>query len=70
MSRMRTIEKAAAELKAADPETALSEYMLRRLILSGQIPSVKPGGKYLVNMDVLERYLNNEPLPKLYGAGE
>lgn len=54
---MRTIHKAFEELKAADPETSLTETMLKKLVLSGEIPHITAGGKRLVNMDVLKRYL-------------
>ena len=67
---MRTIEAAAKELKELDPETALSEYMLRRLVKGGQVPSIKAGGKYLINMTVLEKFLNGETVPKIYGSEE
>ncbi len=55
--RMRGIKEAMEEIKAADPKTALTEYALRRLVLSGGLPSVRLGIKYLVNMDVLTEYL-------------
>ncbi len=57
--RMRGIKEAIEEIKAADPETALTQAGLRRLILSGELPSVRLGIKYLVNMDVLTEYLYN-----------
>ena len=55
MPRMRTIEQAAAELKAADPYTALSKNAIRQLVLSGTIPSVIIGTKRLVCMEQLEK---------------
>lgn len=57
--RMRGIRQAIEELRAADTDTALTEHALRRLILSGELPSVRCGTKYLVNMDVLTEYLYN-----------
>ncbi len=55
--RMRGIKQAIEELKVADADTALTERALRRLILTREIPSVKIGTKYLINMDVLNDYL-------------
>lgn len=55
--RMRGIKQAIEELRAADSGTALTEHALRRLILSGALPSVRCGTKYLINMDVLTDYL-------------
>lgn len=57
MPRMRTITEAAAELKSADEHTALTPHAIRQLILSGSLPHIKVGKKYLINMDVLEKYL-------------
>ena len=54
---MRGIKQAIEEIKQADPYTALTEKALRRLILTKEIPSVKIGAKYLINMDVLNNYL-------------
>lgn len=54
---MRGIKQAVSELRTTDPNTALTERALRRLVVSETIPSVKIGRKYLVNMDVLCDYL-------------
>ena len=56
--RMRTIKEAYTELKTKDPKTALSEYALRRMIKTGQIPSVTVGNRYLVNMELVENYFS------------
>lgn len=52
---MRTIKQAAAEIKAAG--AGLSEWTLRKLIIDGEVPSVKVGNKYYINMKVLTKYL-------------
>ena len=57
LPRMRTIKEAVAEFRSADPATAITEAYLRRLVISGQVPHVKAGNKYLLNMDVLSQYL-------------
>lgn len=62
MPRMRTIEQAAAELKVADPYTALSKNAIRQLVLSGTIPSVTIGTKRLVCMEQLEKFLTEGAL--------
>ena len=63
--RMRGIKQAIAELRQMDADTALTERALRRLILTHEIPSVRVGKKYLVNMEILTVFLyrgscNNE----------
>lgn len=68
--RMRTIDAAHAELMAADPGCELTKTALRRLVISGRVPSVRIGesrnGKYLVDVDQLEanlfRPMEPEPL--------
>ena len=55
--KMRTIEQCAAYLKSMDPETALTKTAIRRMVVTGQIPSVRVGNKYLLEMETLERVL-------------
>lgn len=57
--RMRTISEAVSEIKAADPNTGVTPYRVRQLILSGVLPSVRAGNKYLIDLDVLIEYLKN-----------
>lgn len=57
MPRMRTIQEAAAELKQSDPNTAVTPYAIRQMVLKGTIPCVYAGKKRLINMDILEGYL-------------
>lgn len=67
---MRTIDAAHAELIAADPGCELTKTALRRLVITGRVPSVRIGesrnGKYLVDIDQLEanlfRLVEPEPL--------
>lgn len=56
---MRGIKQAIAEIKAADPHTALTERGLRSLINSGAVPCVRIGRKMLVNMNILSAYMKS-----------
>ena len=56
---MRGIKAALEEIKVSDPYTSLTERALRRLVLTGSIPYVKVGRKYLINMNILYDYLEN-----------
>ena len=56
-ARMRTIEQAAAWLTENDPDTAVTKTALRRLVVTGQLPSIRVGQKYLLSLEVLEDYL-------------
>lgn len=58
--RMRTILEAHAYLMSADPETALTKTAFRRLVVTGEIPSVRIGSKYLVALESVEEYLSGE----------
>lgn len=58
--RMRTINEAAKWVKESDPHTALTPTAIRRLVISGELPSRRAGTKYLVNLDTLELYMRGE----------
>lgn len=55
--RIRTIQSAYREIKASDPDTAVTEYTIRKLVVDGVIPSTKSGTKYLIDLDRLQKYL-------------
>ena len=65
MPKMRTIDQAAAWLRENDPECALTKTALRRLAVSGELPSVRVGQKYLINLETLVDFLRGmkEPVP-------
>ena len=44
--KMRTIDQCAAYVKSIDPESALTNTAIRRLVAAGEIPSVRSGRKY------------------------
>ena len=58
--RVRTIEQCYEEIKKNDPDCALGNSGLRRLVVSGQIPSRRVGAKYLVTLEAVEAYMNGE----------
>ena len=57
---MRTIDEAAAFLRQADPNTAVTKTVLRRLVRSGEIPSVRVGAKYLIDLGVLDDFFGGQ----------
>ena len=57
MRRMRTISQAAAYVRQLDPETALTETAIRRLVKQGKIPHLPAGTKQLVSLEDLESYI-------------
>lgn len=62
--KMRTVPEAAKELKAIDKNTAVTEYHIRQLALSGVLPRVQAGRKMLINFDLLLEYLENPTAEK------
>ena len=70
---MRSINDAYSEILSTDPKTAITKSGLRRLVNTGEIPSVEVGRKRLINMDVLREYFiqgspNNQESSKVnYG---
>lgn len=51
--KMRTIDQAHAAMLEADPGCALAKTALRRLVVTGRVPSVRVGNKYLIDLDRL-----------------
>lgn len=62
--RMRTVSEAAREIKALDPDTAITEHHIRQLAVSGRIPRVKAGRKYLISLDLLIEYMTDPTTEK------
>lgn len=64
MPRMRTIDQAHAWLLETDPGTAMTKTGLRRLVISGHLPSVRVGSKYLLSLEQLEEFMSGSvPAP-------
>lgn len=62
--KMRTIKECINEIKELDPHTAVTEYNLRKLTITGVIPRVKAGKKYLIDLDTVLEYLQNPTAEK------
>ena len=57
MARMRTIKQALMHIKTTDPDSALTETALRRMVITGELMSVRVGVKYLLDLDAVDWYL-------------
>ena len=53
LPKMRTIPKAYEEIKALDPNTCFTLRALRRMVNTGEIPTVSINSKKLVNLDLI-----------------
>lgn len=60
--RYRTIRDAARHFQMEDSGTAITEYRIRQLVVSGAVPSKNIGRKYLVTIEALEDYFSS-PTP-------
>lgn len=63
MARIRTINQAYNLIKFDDPDTAISEFLIRRMVLEGKIPAIKTGNRLYVDVDVVQKFIS-----KLTGA--
>lgn len=57
IKKLRTVQELHSMIVEADPESALSEYYVRQLVYSGELPSVKTGNKKLACFEDLVAYL-------------
>lgn len=64
ISRMRTVGQTVKYFKDNDPETVVGEYLLRKMIKTGELPVVMAGNKALINLDNLIEYFNSKCMPK------
>ena len=64
MARLRTINKAYAAIKAADPDTDLSRHALRVAVIEGHIPSRLVGSRRLIDLDIVLRYFSGDDIQK------
>jgi hypothetical protein len=59
--RLRTVDKAYAEILKLDENTEISVHLIRKLALKEHIRSLKSGCKLMVDMISLMDYLGGEP---------
>ena len=64
LPRLRTLDGCYEEIRKLDKNTAISKYYIRQLVLSGVLPRIKAGKKYLINLDLLIEYLTNPEADK------
>lgn len=58
MLTLRAPRMAAEYYKNKDPNTAITEAFIRKLIINGEIPVVKNGVKQLVSIESIDHYLD------------
>ena len=70
LPKMRTATGVVDELRAVDPNTAVSVHLVRRLINSGAVPSVPSGNRKLVSVDAVCEYLASGQAAAVPRAGK
>lgn len=60
MPQWRSIHKAAEELKAEDPNTAISEWRIRQLVAKREISYTDSSNGKLVDLNEIKHYFNNK----------
>ena len=60
MKRIRTIKETLQMLKQEDPNSGLSDFIIRKLANNYKIRSFKTGNKILIDYDSLMAYLRSE----------
>lgn len=58
MQQWRTPAKLIEEIKREDPNTCLSLYSIRQMLLKKEIKFIKRGRKYLIDKNSLLEYLS------------
>ena len=58
MSKYTTIQQAFEWIRVLDAETAITYHALRQMVISGQMPRMRVGKKYLIDLDALTSLLN------------
>lgn len=60
MLRLRAARAIAEHYKSMDPDTMVSEFMIRRLMDEGKLPVIKNGTKKLTSLEAVDDYLRSE----------
>lgn len=61
MKRIRTITETMQMLRKDDPESGMSEFLIRKLANACKIRSLKTGNKILIDYDSLLAFLESKP---------
>ncbi len=56
---IRTIKGALEEIKARDPKSEITMYAIRRMIKNKEVPYIRSGKKYLLNVEKLIDYISD-----------
>ena len=60
MQTLRTAKAAAEIIRERDPNTTMTEYAIRTLMDSGQLPYIQIGRKRVISIEAIEKYVNSK----------
>ena len=58
--RVRTARHIARYFKERDPDTQITEYMIRSLMDAGEVPVINNGYKRLTSIEAIESYITEK----------
>lgn len=58
--KLRTVDAAYKEILEEDPNTAITKNFIRTGVITGRIPCVRAGKKYLFRVEDLYQYIESE----------
>ena len=57
--KLRRIKETIMEVKREDPNSSLTEYAIRQMVINGEISHIRRGRKILIDLDELKEYLSS-----------
>lgn len=57
--KLRKIKESITEVKTEDPNSSLTEYAIRQMVINGEISHIRRGRKILIDLDELKEYLSS-----------
>lgn len=57
--KLRMIKSGLNEIVREDPNSSLTEYAIRQMVINGEISHIRRGRKILIDLDELKEYLSS-----------
>ncbi len=57
--KLRMIKSGLNEIVGEDPNSSLTEYAIRQMVINGEISHIRRGRKILIDLDELKEYLSS-----------
>ena len=60
MQTLRTAKAAAEIIRERDPNTTMTEYAIRTLMDSGELPYIQIGHKRVISIEAIDKFINSK----------